>query len=416
MTPVPGVPDVIVEMEGSPVRAPTPPRTLRLTVAVAVCGGLLAFGAPALAAEKPTFQMPFACAERWEGSTRSSHSPSYWSIDWNRDAHDLGQKVVASASGVVTSVVNLGSSSYGLYLVIDHGNGWTSLHAHLMKTFVVVGQRVDQGQVVALLGNSGSSSGPHLHYEQRLDRQGQRAFFDKVAFVYNSWLTSQNCVDVPLIGEWNGKGASNVGTFRRHAGSGLFRARMPNGTIIRTLLGKPTDEPVVGDWDGDGVSDRGVWTRTTRTFTLREASGATTSFVFGQSTDTPLAGDWNGDGKSEVGVFRPSNATFYLRNAAGGYTTKKFGVVSSLPVVGDWNGDGKFEPGVYSPATQTFRLARSDGTAQTVTFGTATSLPVVGYWGPDKTSDLGAWDGRTGTFVKRLSPTQTESVRFGKLR
>ncbi len=396
--------------------APTPRRCWRVSVAVVVSVGLLAVGAPAVAVDKPTFQMSFACGETWHGSTRSTHSPSPWSIDWNRDAYDLGKMVVASASGVVTSVVNLGNSSYGLYVVIDHGNGWTSLHAHLSRALVVVGQRVDQGQVVALLGNSGSSSGPHLHYEQRLDRQNQRAVFDKVAFVYNSWLTSRNCVDVPLIGEWNGRGASNVGTFRRQAGYGLFRARLPNGTVVRTLLGEPTDEPIVGDWNGDGLSDVGVWTRTTRTFTLRQPSGATTSFVFGQSTDTPLAGDWNGDGKSDVGVFRPSNATFYFRNASGGFTTQKFGVVSSLPIVGDWNGDGRFEPGVYNPTTRTFRLAGMDGTVTTVTFGTATSLPVVGFWGPGLRSDLGVWDGRTGTFVKRLSATETESVRFGKLR
>lgn len=390
-------------------------RIPRLVGAVTACLALLAAGSAAVAVEKPTFQMPFTCGETWQGSTRSSHSPSPLSVDWNRDAYDQGKMVVASASGVVTSVVDLGSSSYGLYVVIDHGNGWTSLHAHLLRSFVVVGQRVDQGQVVALLGTSGGSTGPHLHYEQRLDRTDQHAYFDKVRFVYNSWLTSANCVDVPLIGDWNGKGGDNVGTFRRRAAGGTFRARMPNGTITRTMLGKPTDEPIIGDWDGDGMPDRGVWSRTTRTFTLAQASGTRTSFVFGQSTDTPLAGDWDGDGRYEVGVFRPSNATFYLRNRAGGYTTSKFGSVSSLPVVGDWDGNRRFEPGVYDPATTTFRLKRG-GAVQTVKLGTAASRPVVGYWDAGLTSDLGVWNSATGTFVKRYTATHTESVRFGKPR
>lgn len=395
--------------------APIRRRTPRLVAAVTACLGLLALGSPAIAADKPTFQMPFTCGERWLGSTRASHSPSSLSVDWNRDAYDQGKMVVASASGVVTSVVDLGGSSYGLYVVIDHANGWTSLHAHLSRSFVVVGQRVDQGQVVALLGTSGGSTGPHLHYEQRLDRTDQHAFFDKVRFVYNSWLTSRNCVDVPLVGDWNGDALSEVGTFRRRATGGTFRARMPDGTITRTLLGKATDEPLVGDWNGDGTTDRGVWSRTTRTFTLVQSSGKRTSFVFGQSTDTPLAGDWNGDGRDDVGVFRPSNATFYFRNAAGGYRARQFGSVSSLPVVGDWDGDGSFEPGVYDPATTTFKLRR-DGTVQTVRLGTKTSRPVVGYWNAGTTSDLGVWNGATATFVKRHTPTRTTTIRFGKPR
>nr|MBA3233597.1 M23 family peptidase [Propionibacteriales bacterium] len=104
------------------------PRAARWVVVTTAVASLVWFGAPAMAAAKPTFQMPFACGERWEGSTRPSHSPSSLSVDWNRDANDEGHLVVASAAAVVTSVVDLGDSSYGLYIVLDHGNGWTTLH------------------------------------------------------------------------------------------------------------------------------------------------------------------------------------------------------------------------------------------------------------------------------------------------
>ena len=67
----------------------------------------------AQAAYRPAFQVPFACGETWQGSTRPSHSPSSRSIDWNRDAHDEGHMVVASAPGVVDSVIDLGDTSYG---------------------------------------------------------------------------------------------------------------------------------------------------------------------------------------------------------------------------------------------------------------------------------------------------------------
>lgn len=391
------------------------PRAPRLVVSTAVAA-LVLFGAPTMAAAEPSFQMPFACGQRWEGSTRSSHSPSSLSIDWNRDASDEGQPVAASARGVVTSVVDLGDSSYGRYVVVDHGGGWTSLHAHLLTSFVVVGQRVDQGQVIALLGNSGGSSGAHLHYEQRLDRTNQRAVFDSVGFVYNSWLTSRNCVDVPVVGDWNGDRMSDVGVFGRRAGGGIFRELSPDGTRTRTRFGLPTDQPVVGDWDGDGQSDPGTWSPSRHTFTLSMPRGKRKVFSFGVSGDLPVAGDWNGDGRYDVGLFRPRTRTFYLRSANGTFSTKTFGNVSSLPLAGDWDGDGRFEPGVYNPGTATFRLSRSGGGAKAVKFGTATSLPVVGFWGTDPVSDLGVWNPRTATFTKKLGAKRSSTIRFGAPR
>jgi len=49
--------------------------------------------------------------------------------------------------------------------VIDHGYGYKTLYAHLSKKLVKPGERVKRGQVIGLLGNTGPSTGPHLHYE-----------------------------------------------------------------------------------------------------------------------------------------------------------------------------------------------------------------------------------------------------------
>lgn len=391
-------------------------RALRLGVLAGAAAVSVAMAAPTFAIEKPDFQMPFGCNARWEASSSASHSPSALAVDWNRDAYDEGQPVVATAPGVVTSVIDLGDSSYGLHVVIDHGGGWSTLHAHLLTSFVVVGQHVDQGQVVALLGSSGGSTGAHLHYEQRLDRTDQHAVFDGSSLVYNSWVTSRNCVDVPITGDWNGDRASDVGTFARRAAGGIFRQRLPGGSVRRTKLGLSIDQPVVGDWNGDGQSDQGVYRTKARTFTLLSPDGGRTTFRFGRYGDLPVAGDWNGDGRSEVGVFRPTNHTFYLRTARGVYSTRVLGSVSSLPVVGDWDGDGRFQPGVYDQAATTFTLLRADGGQRKVVFGTTTSLPVVGYWGSDAVSDLGVWDTATSTFSKRLTGKRVATVRFGKLR
>jgi peptidase M23-like protein len=385
----------------------------------AATGLALTMGLPlasALASDKPDFQMPFACGESWNGSSWPDHSPSRFSVDWNRDANDLGHIVSATAPGIVTSVTNLGKTSYGRYVVIDHGNSWSTLYAHLHRAFVVPGETVDSGQTIALLGSSGGSTGPHLHYEQRLDRTDQHAAFDGTSFVYNSWLTSHNCGDVPVAGDWNGDSISNVGVFARRPSRAAFRRRLPDGTVSRVVFGRPTDTPVIGDWNGDGQSDLGVWTAPTATFALRSATGGHLRFVFGDPDDLPVAGDWNGDGRSDVGAYDPATATFSLRGPGGHVTTRVFGTVSDLPVIGDWNGDGRSDVGVYDPATATFTLALPQGRTRTVTYGTATSLPVIGNWNSDPVSDLGVWDTTTGIFSKRLSAVRTSTVRFGHPR
>jgi murein DD-endopeptidase MepM/ murein hydrolase activator NlpD len=53
-------------------------------------------------------------------------------------------------------------------VVVDHGNGYTSLYAHLSTVYVRQGQAVRQGEVLGTLGSTGNSTGPHLHLELRL--------------------------------------------------------------------------------------------------------------------------------------------------------------------------------------------------------------------------------------------------------
>lgn len=113
----------------------------------------------------PNFQMPFPCGQVWSGQTRTNHNPQL-SIDFNR-TNDDGDPVVASAAGTVTRVANEGSVSYGRWIEIDHGGGWTTRYAHLSSQKVSVGQKVSMGQQIGNVGSTGNSSGPHLHYEQR---------------------------------------------------------------------------------------------------------------------------------------------------------------------------------------------------------------------------------------------------------
>jgi murein DD-endopeptidase MepM/ murein hydrolase activator NlpD len=77
----------------------------------------------------------------------------------------IGAKVRATAAG---KVIDRGhNDSYGWYIKIDHGNGFATIFAHNSKILARRGAVVHRGDVVALLGNTGRSTGPHVHYEVR---------------------------------------------------------------------------------------------------------------------------------------------------------------------------------------------------------------------------------------------------------
>ncbi|MFG1777180.1 M23 family metallopeptidase [Micromonospora sp. NPDC049051] len=139
--------------------------TSSLSIAVLATAAFLVPASPAAAA--PSFRVPFPCNQTWSGQTRSDHSPQY-AIDFNR-ANDHGDPVKASAPGTVDRVTNLGDTSYGRYVRINHGNGYTTYYAHLSGFNVSVGQTVGYGTTIGYVGTSGGSTGSHLHYEQRLN-------------------------------------------------------------------------------------------------------------------------------------------------------------------------------------------------------------------------------------------------------
>ncbi len=78
-------------------------------------------------------------------------------------ANHRGTPIVTTADGKVVKVGNNGGM--GKTVVVDHGYGFRTLYGHLSKSEVKVGQRVKRGEVIALMGSTGYSTGPHLHYE-----------------------------------------------------------------------------------------------------------------------------------------------------------------------------------------------------------------------------------------------------------
>lgn len=81
-------------------------------------------------------------------------------------ACDIGTDVYATGDGTV--VTSDWASGYGNVVEIDHGYGYMTRYAHLSKTAVKAGQKVKRGDLIAKSGNTGKSTGPHVHYEVRL--------------------------------------------------------------------------------------------------------------------------------------------------------------------------------------------------------------------------------------------------------
>lgn len=141
----------------------------------------------------PAFQLPFPCDQVWAGQTRTDHSPVN-SVDFNR-TNDVDDPVVAAAAGKVARVENLGNTSYGRWIEVDHGGGYRSRYAHLNSQVVSVGQSVSRGQKIGTVGSTGGSSGPHLHYEVRLNGTAIKPVFNgsTALFFGTKNYTSKNC-------------------------------------------------------------------------------------------------------------------------------------------------------------------------------------------------------------------------------
>lgn len=83
-----------------------------------------------------------------------------------------GDPIRASKSGRVVSA-SYDATGYGYHVVIDHGGGFASLYAHASRLVVGAGESVSQGQMIAAVGNTGSSNGDHLHFEIRVNGSPQ---------------------------------------------------------------------------------------------------------------------------------------------------------------------------------------------------------------------------------------------------
>jgi murein DD-endopeptidase MepM/ murein hydrolase activator NlpD len=103
----------------------------------------------------------------WPAANRSLSGNDYWDGHLAIDiAAATGAPVYATDSGVVVYAASIGGG-YGNMVMIDHGNGYHSVYAHLSQIVARCGQSTYQGNIVGYAGSTGNSTGPHLHFEVR---------------------------------------------------------------------------------------------------------------------------------------------------------------------------------------------------------------------------------------------------------
>jgi murein DD-endopeptidase MepM/ murein hydrolase activator NlpD len=98
----------------------------------------------------------------------------------------IGTEIYSTGDGVVERA-NSDASGYGNHVRINHGYGYLTLYGHMSKINVRQGQRVKRGEIIGLVGSTGKSTGPHLHYEVHKDGE----VLNPVNFYYSD-LTSEN--------------------------------------------------------------------------------------------------------------------------------------------------------------------------------------------------------------------------------
>lgn len=109
-------------------------------------------------------------------------------------AGQVGINIYATGNGIV-KVAEFSRYGYGNEVFIDHGFGYESIYGHLDKIFVEPGDSVKKGELIGTLGNTGRSTGPHLHYEIRKDNRAVNPmyyYYDNLSAPEYSLITQKN--------------------------------------------------------------------------------------------------------------------------------------------------------------------------------------------------------------------------------
>ena len=348
----------------------------------------------AASGSRPAFQMPFRCGDRWQAFTRSGHT----AVDWNKGSgsDDLGLPVTAAAPGIADAKYH---SQLGYYVDIDHGSGWVTRYAHLLAEDRPSGP-VTAGEMIGRVGSSGSSSAPHLHWEQRYNdvQQSDLTVNGSSVVADGRTYTSRNCLrrDPFLTGDVDGDGADDLVTRFVYA-DGTSAVRVIAGSGRRELTQRPTlrltaaQMPVtallsLGDTNGDGrddlngafardggvqivsfygLADGGFSSRSNRfydsSWPFERLHSMRADDVDGDGTDDLIARFIRTDGSSTVPTVMGAGARVLTRRRVATYDAVTLPRSAQL-AMGDTTGDGRADLNIAYPTRGDTRFASFYGT------------------------------------------------------
>jgi hypothetical protein len=176
-----------------------------------------------------------------------------------------------------------------------------------------------------------------------------------------------NRADILVPGDYDGDGIADVAVFRPYdttcglPGGVWFIRNSSTGSTSCVQWGNGLDIPVPGDYDGDGKTDIAVFRPSNGTWLVHPSGGGSDfGYQWGNGSDVPVPGDYDGDGKTDIAVFRPSNGTWYIvYSSTGGGVGSQWGNGNDVPVPGDYDGDGKTDIAVFRPANGTWYIVYS---------------------------------------------------------
>ena len=122
-----------------------------------------------VSAPLPSVSAPAGSGYLWPTSAKIITQYYGWRHTGLDIAGPVGTPLYASKSGTVITSQCGWNGGYGCYIILDHGGGVQTLYGHSSKLYVSVGDKVVQGQTIAAMGSTGRSTGPHIHFEVRIN-------------------------------------------------------------------------------------------------------------------------------------------------------------------------------------------------------------------------------------------------------
>lgn len=126
-----------------------------------------------ISAPPPSVNAPAGSGYLWPTSVRRITQYFGWRHTGLDIGGPVGTPLYASRSGRVIKSQCGWNGGYGCYIILDHGGGVHTLYAHNSQLYVSVGEQVVQGQTIAAMGSTGRSTGPHIHFEVRVNGRRQ---------------------------------------------------------------------------------------------------------------------------------------------------------------------------------------------------------------------------------------------------